>query len=355
MAFVLAAVGQEGPVKPSPAAPPPPPPPVAVRVVPAGLTNRVPDAATHHSGAVSKWIATNAGAGRTNVPAASGSSGGAGVAGPGHPGLGPALGPGRAGIPGRVPQAAPPGYKPPTPLPPGVLVFDAENKEYAAQPGELTIPLTFLVTNVAAKEVVIHQLRPTCGCTLAEMPAQPWKLAPGDHGEIHLTVDLRGRRGTLGKSVFVDSSEGYKSIYFRVIIPDQPGAMSAGERDRNFQIAAADRQAVFKQDCARCHLEPARGKKGRDLYVAACGICHEAKDRAAVVPDLRALAKPTDRGYWKQAVAKGKVGSLMPAFAQDEGGPLTPAQVDSLVEYLLKAFPSRAASGGGVVPAELPE
>ena len=247
-------------------------------------------------------------------------------------------------------------YRAPVPLPDGILAFDAENKEYAAKPGELSIPLAFSVTNISGREIVIKQLHPTCGCTIAKMPGQPWKMGPNDHGEIQLSVDLRGKRGILGKSVFVDSSEGYRAIHFKVVIPDRAGAMSADQRGNNFQIAAADRQAVFKNDCAKCHLEPARGKRGHELYVAACSICHDADERAAVVPDLKALKKPTDKAFWKRSVAAGKPGSLMPAFAQDEGGPLTPAQVDSLVDYLLEAYPNQTTTPARVqVPAVLPE
>jgi mono/diheme cytochrome c family protein len=255
------------------------------------------------------------------------------------------------------PAGAPSAYKPPAPLPDGILAFDSDNKEYLAKPGELSIPLVFSVTNISGREITIHSLRPTCGCTLAKMPSQPWKMAPNEHGEIHLAIDLRGKRGTLGKSVFIDASEGYKSVYFKVVIPDRPGAMPLAERDRNLQIAAADRQAVFKNDCARCHAEPARNKKGHELYTAACGICHDSEDRAPMVTDLKAILKPTDRAFWTRVISSGIPGTLMPAFARDEGGPLTPEQVESLVEYLDKAYPSKAGGVPAVkkLPATLSE
>ena len=41
-------------------------------------------------------------------------------------------------------------------------------------------------------------------------------------------------------------------------------------------IAKADRQAIFKADCATCHAKPGEGKYGKALYDAVCAICHEA-------------------------------------------------------------------------------
>lgn len=100
------------------------------------------------------------------------------------------------------------------------------------------------------------------------------------------------------------------------------------------KAALADRQAVFKNDCATCHLTPTVGRTGEALFRAGCAICHEAPHRATMVPDLRALKVQPTRDYWVQAIAHGKPGSLMPAFAESEGGPLTQSQIDSLADYL---------------------
>ena len=59
-----------------------------------------------------------------------------------------------------------------------------------------------------------------------------------------------------------------------------------------------------------------------------------------MVTDLKALKNPTDRDYWKKWVTSGKVGSLMPAFAKAEGGPLTDEQIDSLANFLVTKYPS---------------
>ncbi|HEY6167504.1 MAG TPA: DUF1573 domain-containing protein [Verrucomicrobiae bacterium] len=223
------------------------------------------------------------------------------------------------------------------------LVFDAERKEIAAKPGEPSVSLTFQVTNIAPDEIVITQLYPSCGCTVAKMPEQPWKLAPGAHGPIEATIDTRGKTGKLTKTISVITSIGMKMLTFTVDIPTPPPP-DRTERVRNIQAAFADRQAVFKNHCVRCHVKPGEGKLEKELYVASCGICHDAAERASAVPDLRALKHPTDLDFWRHWIREGKDNTLMPAFARDKGGPLSDEQINSLVEYLAKNFTPTSAS-----------
>lgn len=223
-----------------------------------------------------------------------------------------------------------------------VLVFDDEMKHETLKPGEYLAVMTFRFTNITTTNVTISAVRTSCGCTVPKLPAMPWTVAPGSSNAIEFHMDLRGKRGTLTKIATVESSSGVKSLALKGTIPDAPalaaggagGADSMGDRVRNLQIAAADRQAVFRGDCAKCHFEPAVGKMGESLYGAACGVCHEAEHRAAMVPDLRALKQSTDANYWKSWIINGKPGTLMPAFAQAHGGPLTDAQVESLTAFL---------------------
>jgi mono/diheme cytochrome c family protein len=223
------------------------------------------------------------------------------------------------------------------------LVWDAEAKEVAVKPGETNAHFVFNLTNRSPEEVSIDQVRTSCGCTVAKLPKLPWKLPPGTNGQIEVAMDLRGKRGALTKMVYVHTSAGVKNLTVKASIPDAAAGMT-GSRGRNLQIASADRQAVFKNDCAECHAKPAANKQGKELYSAACGICHEAEHRAAMVPDLKNLNRSTDRIYWKVWITQGKVGSLMPAFAQSAGGPLSAEQINSLVDYLAEAIPSRPAS-----------
>jgi mono/diheme cytochrome c family protein len=235
-----------------------------------------------------------------------------------------------------------PGFPPTQPVnPTGApgLAFDSELKDYTAKPGDLSAPFTFNITNVSKNEIVINSVRTSCGCTVAQLPSQPWHLPAGSNGQISVSVNLQGKVGVITKSVTAETSVGMKTVLVRVNIPapsNQPTVASNMDMDRlrNQQMAAADRQIVFKNDCARCHAEPAKGKMGRELFTAVCSNCHESPNRASVVPDLHALKHPTNREYWKQWIAFGKPNSLMPAFATEHGGPLSATQIASLADYL---------------------
>jgi mono/diheme cytochrome c family protein len=78
------------------------------------------------------------------------------------------------------------------------------------------------------------------------------------------------------------------------------------------------------------------------LYDAVCAICHDAKDRASVVPDLHNIKTPTNMEFWQTWIAHGKAGSLMPAFATSDGGPLGDVQIATLAQYLAATIPSQA-------------
>jgi mono/diheme cytochrome c family protein len=246
---------------------------------------------------------------------------------------------------------------------PGAIQWDAEVKELKPSVGEATARFTFWLTNVSSSEVLVNSVRTSCGCTVAQLPSQPWHIPAGEHGPIEVTVNLAGKSGMIAKGVTVDTSVGVKQLTVKVDIPPGAGivgappaafsgSMNDSDRTKNMQLALADRQVVFKNaECAKCHADPAKGQsEGRLLYTAACATCHNSHLRAALVPDLRALKHPTDADFWRQWITYGRAGSMMPAFAAAEGGPLSPKQIDALVEFMVKAFPNRTPQPAQAVP-----
>jgi mono/diheme cytochrome c family protein len=212
----------------------------------------------------------------------------------------------------------------------------------ALQPGETEAGFTFRLTNVSAENVVVLNVMTSCSCATAKHPPTPWQIGPGESGELQIVMDVHGKTGTVEKGAAVETQKGVRPLTMSVTIPPAPAASAGGTmREKNLQLAAIDRQAVFKGDCARCHAAPAAGLMGQPLYVAACGVCHEAEHRASMVPDLRRLDHPTNREFWRQMIAQGKPGTLMPAFAHEHGGPLTGPQIDSLAQYLAATLSPR--------------
>jgi mono/diheme cytochrome c family protein len=217
------------------------------------------------------------------------------------------------------------------------LAWDSTMKETDTQPGDTQAKFFFSVTNISTSDAIIERVQTSCGCTVAKLPSQPWVLKPQEDGKINVSVNLMGKSGTIFKMIHVFFTNGpAKDLTVKVVMPENPEM----QRARNQQLALVDREKVFKDpDCIHCHLDPTRGKAGKDLFVAACGICHESEHRATMVPNLHALNHSTDKIYWKQWITTGKPGSLMPGFGTEVGGPLTPEQIDSLVEYLWVTIP----------------
>jgi mono/diheme cytochrome c family protein len=240
------------------------------------------------------------------------------------------------------------------PVPPSAeqLAWDALIKEHAAKAGETEAKFFFSATNISASDAIIERVQTSCGCTIAEIPSQPWILKPHEDGKINVTVNFAGKSGTIFKSITVYFSSGDpKLLTIKLVLPEN-GQM---QRLRNQQIAMMDRQKVFQDNaCAHCHADPTRGKTGQELFAAACSICHESEHRATMVPDLHALNHPTDKTYWKQWITTGKPGSLMPGFGAELGGPLDSKQINSLVDYLWDSIPhgvpSPSGKPGSVVP-----
>jgi mono/diheme cytochrome c family protein len=251
-------------------------------------------------------------------------------------------------VPVRPPSAQPP---PPGPLAAGILAFDAETKETLLKSGEIAATYLFHLTNVSPAEVTISRVQTSCGCTTAQLPPMPWTIPAGGTGAIPVTMNVQGKSGVVTKTLTVYTDKGQKMLMLKTtILQPDPQFMTAADRERNQLLAKSDRQAVFKGDCARCHVEPVIGKFGKDLYLTACGICHEAEPRATMVSDLRNLPNDTNADYWKLMITLGKEGTLMPAFAQAHSGPLSDPQITTLVGYLVANFPAQGTNSRPILP-----
>lgn len=220
-----------------------------------------------------------------------------------------------------------------------VLRWDALEKTYRAKPDQPEANVTFTVTNRSGQPVTITAVATSCHCTAAQPPRTPWVIAPGGKDELHVTIDIRGRAGDLTKTVYVYTNVGGDTpdmLLVHVNVPFSPEE----QREANRSLAMVDRQAVLRGDCATCHVAPAVGRTGAELFHKACLICHGAEHRASMVPDLMVAKEKRDAAFWEKTIREGRENTLMPAFAQDRGGSLTDAQIKSLVAYLVANLPS---------------
>jgi mono/diheme cytochrome c family protein len=222
------------------------------------------------------------------------------------------------------------------------LVWDALEKHADLPAMTNNAYFTFWVTNTSATEAAIVATETSCDCTVVEAAKiLPWHIAPGESGPLNVRLNIRGKWGVVTKTITVHSSDGTQELTIHAKIPLTPAPSNISVRRRDMMAAQEDRQTVFRGSCAACHALPADGRTGEPLFVKACGICHTAEHRAEMVPDLAALKHDTDAAYWQNWITHGKEGSLMPAFAQSERGILDPNQIASLVEYLVKTYPSK--------------
>jgi len=223
-----------------------------------------------------------------------------------------------------------------------ILTWDAVAKAHNAKPGEQDIGFEFHFQNKTGGEVRIKRADSSCGCTVARLPNLPWVITAGQKGGIPVTMDIRGKSGVITKTITIVTDKGIIPLKARVAIGNTSKTLtkrSKEERAANLRAAAQNRQAIFQGKCADCHVKPTVGKHGKHLYATACGICHESKNRAPFVPDLRPLANGKDKQYWQQWTAQSKPNTLMPAFAKEHGGSLDEKQIKSLVAYLVRIFP----------------
>jgi Protein of unknown function (DUF1573) len=81
------------------------------------------------------------------------------------------------------------------------------------------VEVAFRFRNIGATPLVITQVRPSCGCTIADQPLEP--IAPGAEGHISATFNSQGHPGVNRKTLFVTAntkgSQNY-SLHFSVVV-----------------------------------------------------------------------------------------------------------------------------------------
>lgn len=232
-------------------------------------------------------------------------------------------------------------------IPENDLAWNDTEQRRVVMEGAGGVLFKFQMQNVSQHPMVIEKVNASCGCTTIDTREMPFTLAPGDSEELQISMSIAGKFGTVTKSVLVQGSRATWTLLVtteikppsdEVLVPGVPdgGGMSAGVRGRNIELATTDRQAVFKGDCATCHSRPATRQIGYGLYIGACAICHDAKHRASMVPDLRVVDESRDAVYWREHITDGIEGTLMPAFATEKRGILSDEQIESLVKFLVE-------------------
>jgi hypothetical protein len=79
-----------------------------------------------------------------------------------------------------------------------------------------TVEASFRFRNTGDNPLVISNVSPSCGCTVAERPVEP--IAPGAEGTVRASFDSRGRPGPNHKTlnVYSNTPEAMHRLVFTV-------------------------------------------------------------------------------------------------------------------------------------------
>lgn len=77
---------------------------------------------------------------------------------------------------------------------------------------------------------------------------------------------------------------------------------------------------------------------GGELYVEYCAVCHGVDGQGRVGASLQNFPGIDVGAALEQTISDGIPGSVMPAWAESNGGPLTDQQIDDIVAYIQASF-----------------
>jgi hypothetical protein len=82
--------------------------------------------------------------------------------------------------------------------------LDSASRDYGKIPEGQKLDVSYRFRNTGSTPLVIGQIRPSCGCTIAEQPKAP--IAPGAEGQIRATFNSQGHSGVNHKTLFVTAN-----------------------------------------------------------------------------------------------------------------------------------------------------
>ena len=84
-------------------------------------------------------------------------------------------------------------------------------RDFGKIPEGQKLDVAFRFRNTGTTPLVIGQVRPSCGCTIAEQPQEP--VAPGSEGQIKAVFNSDGRSGINHKTLFVTANTKGRQDY----------------------------------------------------------------------------------------------------------------------------------------------
>ncbi len=227
------------------------------------------------------------------------------------------------------------------------ITVDEVDYQFGQVPQDRAVEHVFKVLNTGTKPLVITRVSTSCGCTAAMMESSV--IDPGQTGRLRVSFNPHGQKQSVTRTVTIHSNDPERptlpiKISAQVAVPGESTKAPAPVK----RAHPPEAKLELKAACLKCHGPGSPSQKGAKLFASACSACHGASgqgiaiDREIIGPPLRLVSTTvkTPAGI-TQVIAAGTGHPRMPGYAKAYGGPLTDAQVASLVDLIIKGFPAR--------------
>lgn len=221
-----------------------------------------------------------------------------------------------------VPQAFPPAS---VATRHGHIVFEETFFDFGTVVEGDIVKHTFKLKNDGEGMAKIVKTETSCGCTTASGALKEY--APGEHGEMEVVVDTKGKKGIVIKTVTVtlENNEA-PTVELSLSMKLEPPPHPKIEKMININTDTV---------CKTCHLESGAGQTGVFLYHRVCNQCHGKKGVGGFARALNdAGLDKLDDAHLKKVIYAGMPDKGMPSFVDGVTPPLTEEQVDSLIKYV---------------------
>ncbi len=224
---------------------------------------------------------------------------------------------------------------------------DAAEFSFGRVPNDRAVEHVFKIRNAGTKPLVITRVQTSCGCTAAMMETSV--VDPGQTGRLRVSFNPHGQKQVVTRTVTVYSNDAVQpTLALKVTAEVVPAGDEKKAPEPSKRAHAREAKLVFSTACLKCHGPKSSGESGAHLYASACVACHGASGAGVrlgdevIGPPLRLAGMSVKSGPGlTQTVQAGTGHPAMPGYGKAYGGPLTDAQVASLVDLILKNFAAR--------------
>ncbi len=118
--------------------------------------------------------------------------------------------------------------------------------DFGSIPKGSVVKYDFAFKNTGSDTLIITRVKPTCGCTTAPLSSD--KIAPGETAEISASLDTKKLRGTVRKSILIDSNDPinpYLKISFKAKINDTLATIQSNPQVADFERFKGSDKAKF--------------------------------------------------------------------------------------------------------------